>query len=66
MTESQNYVMNQTEAVCGSVSRLRKDVNANVLLKQLFKHTQLQDTFGVIMLALVDNQPKVLNLKRNA
>ena len=35
----------------------RKDVNANVLLKQLFKHTQLQDTFGVIMLALVDNQP---------
>ena len=40
-----------------------KDVNANVLLKQLFKHTQLQDTFGVIMLALVDNQPKVLNLK---
>ena len=35
----------------------------NVLLKQLFKHTQLQDTFGVIMLALVDNQPKVLNLK---
>ncbi len=41
----------------------RKDVNANVLLKQLFKHTQLQDTFGVIMLALVDNQPKILNLK---
>ena len=34
-----------------------------LLLKQLFKHTQLQDTFGVIMLALVDNQPKVLNLK---
>ena len=41
----------------------RKDVNANVLLNQLFKHTQLQDTFGVIMLALVDNQPKILNLK---
>jgi DNA gyrase subunit A len=41
----------------------RKDVNANVLLNQLFKHTQLQDTFGVIMLALVDNQPRVLNLK---
>ena len=40
----------------------RKDVNANVLLNQLFKHTQLQDTFGVIMLALVDNQPKILNL----
>ncbi|MBQ4531575.1 MAG: DNA gyrase subunit A [Lachnospiraceae bacterium] len=41
---------------------LRKDVNANVLLNQLYKHTQLQDTFGVIMLALVDNQPKILNL----
>ena len=44
------------------VIELRKDVNANVLLNQLYKHTQLQDTFGVIMLALVDNQPKVLNL----
>lgn len=41
---------------------LRRDVNPNVLLNQLFKHTQLQDTFGVIMLALVNNQPKVLNL----
>ncbi len=41
---------------------LRRDVNANVVLNQLLKHTQLQDTFGVIMLALVDNQPKVLNL----
>ncbi|MDD6194791.1 MAG: DNA gyrase subunit A, partial [Lachnospiraceae bacterium] len=41
---------------------LRRDVNANVILNQLYKHTQLQDTFGVIMLALVDNQPKVLNL----
>ncbi len=41
---------------------LRRDVNANVLLNQLYKHTQLQDTFGVIMLALVDNQPKVLNI----
>ncbi len=41
---------------------LRKDVNANVILNQLFKHTQLQDTFGVIMLALVNNEPKVLNL----
>lgn len=41
---------------------LRKDVNPNVLLNQLFKHTQLQDTFGVIMLALVNNEPKVLNL----
>ena len=41
---------------------LRKDVNANILLNQLFKHTQLQDTFGVIMLALVNGEPKVLNL----
>ena len=41
---------------------LRKDVNPNIILNQLFKHTQMQDTFGVIMLALVDNQPKVLNL----
>ena len=42
---------------------LRRDVNPNVMLNKLFKHTQLQDTFGVIMLALVDNQPKILNLK---
>jgi len=41
---------------------LRRDVNANVLLNQLYKHTQLQDTFGVIMLALVNNEPRVLNL----
>ena len=41
---------------------LRRDVNANVVLSQLFKHTQLQDTFGVIMLALVNKEPKVLNL----
>ncbi len=41
---------------------LRRDVNPNVVLNQLYKHTQMQDTFGVIMLALVDNQPKVLNL----
>ena len=41
---------------------LRRDVNANVLLNKLYKHTQLQDTFGVIMLALVNNQPKVMNL----
>ena len=41
---------------------LRRDVNPNVLLNQLYKHTQLQDTFGVIMLALVNNEPKVLNL----
>jgi DNA gyrase subunit A len=44
------------------VIELRRDCNANVILNQLYKHTQLQDTFGVIMLALVDNEPKVLNL----
>lgn len=44
------------------VIELRKDVNANVLLNQLYKHTQLQDTFGVIMLALVNNVPRVMNL----
>ena len=41
---------------------LRRDVNPNIILNQLYKHTQLQDTFGVIMLALVDNQPKVMNI----
>ncbi|MDO4445464.1 MAG: DNA gyrase subunit A [Bacillota bacterium] len=41
---------------------LRRDANANVILNKLYKHTQLQDTFGVIMLALVNNQPKVMNL----
>lgn len=41
---------------------LRRDVNANVILNQLLKHTQLQDTFGVIMLALVNNEPRVLNI----
>lgn len=41
---------------------LRRDINPNVLLNQLFKHTQLQDTYGVIMIALVGKQPKVLNL----
>ena len=40
---------------------LRRDANANVILNQLYKHTQLQDTFGVIMLALVNNEPKVMN-----
>ncbi|GFI37424.1 DNA gyrase subunit A [Lachnospiraceae bacterium] len=44
------------------VIELRRDVNANVILNQLYKHTQLQDTFGVIMLALVNNQPKVMNI----
>lgn len=41
---------------------LRRDVNPNIILNHLYKHTQLQDTFGVIMLALVNNQPRVLNL----
>ena len=41
---------------------LRRDVNANVILNQLYKHTQLQDTFGVIMLSLVNGEPKILNL----
>ncbi len=43
---------------------LRRDVNASVILNQLYKHTQLQDSFGVIMLALVDGKPQVLNLKQ--
>ncbi len=45
------------------VIELKKDVNANVVLNQLYKHTAMQDTFGVIMLALVDGEPKVLNLR---
>ena len=44
------------------VIELRKDRNANIILNQLYKHTQMQDTFGVIMLALVDQEPKILNL----
>jgi DNA gyrase subunit A len=46
------------------VIELKKDANANVILNQLYKHTKLQDTFGVIMLALVNNEPQVLNLKQ--
>ena len=42
---------------------IKRDVNPNVVLNYLFKHTQLQDTFGVIMLALVNNEPKVMNIK---
>jgi DNA gyrase subunit A len=45
------------------VIELKRDVNANVILNQLYKHTQMQDTFGVIMLCLVDGEPKVLNLR---
>ncbi|MGL5260597.1 MAG: DNA gyrase subunit A [Lachnospiraceae bacterium] len=44
------------------VIELRRDANANVILNLLYKHTQLQDTFGIIMLALVNNEPKILNL----
>lgn len=45
------------------VIELKRDINANIILNQLYKHTQLQDTFGIIMLALVNGQPKVMNLK---
>ncbi len=45
------------------VIELKKDVNGSVVLNQLYKHTQMQDTFGTIMLALVDGEPKILNLK---
>ena len=45
------------------VIELRRDANANVIMNQLYKHTQLQESFGAIMLALVDGEPRVLNLK---
>lgn len=45
------------------VIELKKDANPNVVLNYLYKHTQMQETFGVIMLALVDGQPKIMNLK---
>ena len=45
------------------VIELRRDANADVILNQLYKHTQMQDAFGIIMLALVDSRPRVLNLK---
>ncbi len=45
------------------VVELKRDVNPNVILNQLYKHTQMQETFGVIMLALVNNEPKILNLR---
>lgn len=46
------------------VIEIKRDANANIVLNQLFKHTKLQDTFGIIMLALVDNEPQILNLKQ--
>ena len=45
------------------VIELRRDANPKIILNQLYKHTQLEDNFGVIMLALVDGEPKILNLK---
>ena len=42
---------------------LKKDVNPNVVLNYLYKHTQMQDTFGVIMLALVNNEPRIMNIR---
>lgn len=46
------------------VIEIKKDANANVVLNQLYKHTKLQDTFGVIMIALVNNEPQTLNLRQ--
>ena len=46
------------------VIELKRDVNAQVILNQLFKYTQMQDTFGIIMLALVDGEPKILTLRQ--
>ena len=48
------------------VIELKKDANPNVVLNLLYKHTQMQDTFGIIMFALVNNEPKVLKLKANS
>ena len=46
------------------VIELKRDANARVILNQLYKHTQMQETFGVIMLALVDGEPKILTLRQ--
>lgn len=46
------------------VIELKRDANPNIVLNLLYKHTKMQDTFGIIMLALVDNEPQVLNLKQ--
>ena len=46
------------------VIEIRRDANANVVLNQLYKNTQMQDTFGIITLALVDGEPKILTLKQ--
>ena len=46
------------------VIELKRDANPNIVLNRLFKHTRMQDTFGVIMIALVNNEPQTLNLKQ--
>ncbi len=46
------------------VVELKRDVESQIILNQLFKHTQLETTFGIIMLALVENRPRVLNLRQ--
>nr|SUY83552.1 DNA gyrase subunit A [Clostridioides difficile] len=46
------------------VIELKRDANANIVLNNLYKHSQMEDTFSIIMLALVDGQPRVLNLKQ--
>ena len=62
MTELQNSATRSSREGMRICVELRKDVNANVILNQLYKHTQMQDTFGVNMLALVNNEPVVMNL----
>ena len=56
--------MNLTAAGCVSSSKIKRDANANVVLNNLYKRTQMQDTFGVINIALVDGRPRVLSLKQ--
>ncbi|MEN2572042.1 DNA gyrase subunit A [Acinetobacter baumannii] len=46
------------------VIELKRDANANIVLNKLYKHSQMEDTFSIIMLALVNGEPKVLNLKQ--
>ena len=58
------YLVNKARLGMRIVIELRKDANPQVVLNRLFKHTQLEDTFGVIMLALVNNEPHVLNLQQ--
>ena len=63
LRELPTYGMNLTAEGMRIVIEVRKDANANVLLNNLYKHTALQTSFGINILALVDGQPKVLNLK---